>query len=248
MMKISNKGLALIKEFEGCALKAYRCPAGVWTIGYGHTGTVDGKPICAGMTITYAKAAELLAQDMDESNQYVKSVNNLKANLNQYQFDALVSFAYNLGAGIFRGSLLNAIKAKNWTSVTNQMLQYNKARNPETGKLVVLGGLVRRRKAEVALFNTPCGPETTKVVLKINGKENKVDCIFKNGTNHVNLKQVAKLLGKNVGWNSASKKGQIQGRDLTTILHDGSSYCPIREIAKACSMQVFVIGKVIELK
>lgn len=248
MMKISNKGLELIKEFEGCALKAYKCPAGVWTIGYGHTETVDGKPICAGMTITKAKASELLLQETGEANKYVRAVNNLNVSLNQNQFDALVSFAYNLGPYIFKGTLLDAIKAKNWASVTSQMLQYNKARDPKTGKLVVLGGLVRRRKAETTLFNTPCGPATTKVTLKINGKENKVDCLFKNGTNHVNLKQVAKLLGKNAGWNSASKKGQIQGRVLTTILHDGSSYCPVREVAKACNMQVSVIGKVIELK
>ena len=247
-MKISNKGLELIKEFEGCALKAYKCPAGVWTIGYGHTGMVDGKPICAGMTITKAKASELLAQDTGEDNKYVKAVNNLKAGLNQHQFDALVSFAYNLGPYIFKGTLLNAIKTKNWASVTSQMLQYNKARDPKTGKLVILGGLVRRRKAETTLFNTPCEPVTTKITQKISGKENRVDCLFKNGTNHVNLKQVAKLLGKNAGWISASRKGQIQGRDLPTILHEGSSYCPIREIAKACGLKVVVIGKVIELK
>ena len=100
-MQINEEGLKLIKQFEGCALKAYKCPAGIWTIGYGHTGMVDGKPICEGMTITKAKAEQLLKEDMDSNNKYVKAVENLKVPMNENQYSALISFAYNLGAGIF---------------------------------------------------------------------------------------------------------------------------------------------------
>ena len=141
-MKISNTGLNLIKSFEGCSLKAYRCPANVLTIGYGHTGGVK-----EGQVITQQQADEMLRVDL---GRYEKAVDKLGVDLNQNQFDALVSFCYNLGAGIFTGNLLNAIKAKDWVSVSSQMLLYNKAR--VNGKLTVLKGLDKRRKAEVELF------------------------------------------------------------------------------------------------
>ena len=152
-MQINEEGLKLIKQFEGCALKAYKCPANVWTIGYGHTGMVDGKPICEGMTITKAKAEQLLKEDMNSNNKYVKAVENLKVPMNENQYSALISFAYNLGAGIFTGSLLKAIKKQDWEDVARQMKLYNKAR--VNGKLTVLKGLDRRRKAEAKLLLTP---------------------------------------------------------------------------------------------
>ena len=152
-MQINEEGLKLIKQFEGCALKAYKCPANVWTIGYGHTGMVDGKPICQGMVITQAKAEQLLKEDMDSNNKYVKAVENLKVPMNENQYSALISFAYNLGAGIFTGSLLKAIKKQDWEDVARQMKLYNKAR--VNGKLTVLKGLDRRRKAEAELLLTP---------------------------------------------------------------------------------------------
>jgi lysozyme len=150
-MKISQKGIALIKSFEGCYLKAYKCPASVWTIGYGTTEPINGVAIHDGMTITQEQAEEALTNHL---KRYENAVNNLGVQFNQNQFDALVSFCYNLGTGIFKGSLLTAIKANDWQSVASQMLLYNKAR--VNGELTVLKGLDRRRKAEVALFNSKC--------------------------------------------------------------------------------------------
>ena len=149
-MNISENGLNLIKKFEGCYLTAYLCPANVWTIGWGTTGTVDGKAICKGMTITQQKANSLLIEKLAS---YENAVNKLGVQFNQNQYDALVSFCYNLGTGIFTGNLLKSIKAKKWEDVARQMKLYNKAR--VQGVLTELTGLTRRRNAEAELFLTP---------------------------------------------------------------------------------------------
>ena len=99
-MKISTKGLGLIKEFEGCELTAYICPAGVLTIGYGSTGTA----VSSGMTITEAAAEALLLKDLVR---FEKAVNELvKVTLSQGAYDALVSFTFNCGEGAFADSTL----------------------------------------------------------------------------------------------------------------------------------------------
>lgn len=144
-MKISSKGLELIKKFEGCRLTAYKCPAGVWTIGYGHTGKVDGKAICSGMKITASKATSLLSLDLATFEKAVTNCKYLTFKPNQNQFDALVSFAYNCGTG----SLNTLVKNRSAAVVSKKLLLYNKA----NGK--VLAGLVNRRKAEKELFDTP---------------------------------------------------------------------------------------------
>lgn len=149
-MKISKVGIDLIKEFEGCQLKAYKCVAGVWTIGIGHTGNVDGKAICSGMTITMEKAEQLLSNSLE--SRYEPAVRKFKG-LNQNQYDALVSFCYNLGPGIFKGTLLDAINKKDWQDVARQMKLYNKAR--VNGVLTEVKGLTRRRNAEANLFLKP---------------------------------------------------------------------------------------------
>lgn len=141
-MKINNEGLNLVKSFEGFHLTAYKCPAGVWTIGYGHTGTVDGKAICEGMKITEAKATELLKKDMEKFENAVKNCSALTFKPNENQFSALVSFAFNCGAG----NLKSLVKGRSATVVAEKLLLYNKA----NGK--VLNGLTRRRKAERELF------------------------------------------------------------------------------------------------
>ncbi len=145
-MKISETGINLIKSFEGCSLTAYKCPAGVWTIGYGTTEKINGQKPFFGMEITQKQADDLLISHLKT---YEDAVNKLGVELNQNQFDALTSFCYNLGPYIFKGRLLDAIKACDWESVSEQLLLYNK------GGGVVLAGLVRRRKAEVELFNKP---------------------------------------------------------------------------------------------
>ena len=138
--RIGQAGLALIKQYEGCRLAAYRCAAGVWTIGYGHTAGVH-----SGMTITQAQADAYLQQDIAKFEGYVNNPAYvpITEQLNQNQFDALVSFAFNLGAG----NLRKLCKGRTAAQIALAMPSYNKA----AGK--VLAGLTRRRKAEQALFN-----------------------------------------------------------------------------------------------
>lgn len=143
--KTATKGIELIKEFEGCRLTAYKCPAGVWTIGYGHTGTVDGKLIGKGMTITAAKATELLKKDLAEFEAAVNGC--VTAPITQNMFDALVSFSFNVGAGALRRStLLRKLNAKDYEGAAAEFPLWNKS----GGK--VLNGLVRRRERERQLF------------------------------------------------------------------------------------------------
>lgn len=145
--RIGQAGLALIKQYEGCRLAAYRCAAGVWTIGYGHTAGVH-----SGMTITQAQADAYLQQDIAKFEGYVNNPAYvpITANLNQNQFDALVSFAFNLGAG----NLRKLCKGRTVAQIAQAMTQYCKA----NGK--VLAGLKRRRAAEQALFNKPVSAAT----------------------------------------------------------------------------------------
>ena len=144
-MKINDAGLKLVKEFEGCRLTAYKCPAGVWTIGYGHTGKVDGKAICSGMKITEAKATELLKADMEKFERTVSGCSALEFEPNENQFSALVSFAFNCGSA----NLYQLVRGRSAAVVADKMLLYKKA----SGK--VLAGLLRRRQAERKLFLTP---------------------------------------------------------------------------------------------
>ena len=135
-----NPAIPLIKEFEGCKLKAYKCPADVWTIGYGHT---DG--VKEGDVITQEKADALLASDLDLFSSGVKRL--VSANLDYNQLGALVSFAFNVGLGNFRhSSLLRLVNQGDFLNAANEFLKWNKA----NGK--VLPGLTRRREAERALF------------------------------------------------------------------------------------------------
>ncbi|HAV1600026.1 TPA: lysozyme [Enterobacter hormaechei subsp. xiangfangensis] len=144
-MQTSEKGIALIKEFEGCKLTAYQDSVGVWTIGYGWTQPVDGKPIRAGMTIKQETAERLLKTGLVS---YESDVSRLvKVGLTQGQFDALVSFTYNLGArSLSTSTLLRKLNAGDYAGAADEFLRWNKA----GGK--VLNGLTRRREAELALF------------------------------------------------------------------------------------------------
>lgn len=141
-MKISQKGIDLIKSFEGCKLEAYKCPAGVWTIGYGHTKTAK-----EGMKIIQEEAEELLKNDLVIYENAV--LKNVTSAINQPIFDALVSFTYNLGEGNLKSStLLKMLNDRDYYGAAEQLERWNKAGGQ------VLAGLVRRREAEKNLFNS----------------------------------------------------------------------------------------------
>lgn len=140
-MKTSAEGVALIKHFEGCKLTAYRCSAGVLTIGWGHTG-VD---VLEGLVISQARADELLLRDLRRFE--VGVVNAVAVPLNQSQFDALVAFTFNLGLGAFaKSTMLRLLNARDYAGAANQFPRWNRAGGQ------VLRGLTRRRHAERALF------------------------------------------------------------------------------------------------
>ena len=151
--KISENGLALIKRFEGLRLTAYQDSVGVWTIGYGHTSSVS-----EGQTITQTQADAYLRADCANAE---KAVNRYMAvyQWNQNQFDALVSFTYNCGAGNLR-TLLDG-GARSIAQISEKIPAYRKA----GGK--VLKGLVNRRAAEKTLFDTPGGGCTFKIFLPL---------------------------------------------------------------------------------
>ena len=138
MRKINKSGLNLIKKYEGCRLTSYICPAGVLTIGYGHTGK-DVKP---NQTITKKKAISLLKKDLARFERHVQSYNYIYE-WTDNEFSALVSFAFNIG----NIDQLTAYGTRTRSQIRTAMLKYVKA----TGK--TLPGLVKRRKAELKLFN-----------------------------------------------------------------------------------------------
>ena len=139
---MNERGIKLIKEFEGCRLTAYKCSAGVWTIGYGHTENVR-----SGMKITSLQAEKLLRQDLVKFETAVIAYNYVY-HFNENEIAALTSFAYNCGTGSLKNLLKNGSRSR--SEIRSAILLYNKDIN---GKY--LAGLARRRKAELELFNTP---------------------------------------------------------------------------------------------
>lgn len=136
-MHINKDALNLIKESEGLSLKAYKCPAGVWTIGYGHTG----KDVKKGMVITEEKATDLLKSDIARFEKHV-SAYNTKYRFTSNEFSALVSFAYNIGS--ITGLTKNGTRTKE--QIANKMLEYCYANGKKLNALYV------RRQKERALF------------------------------------------------------------------------------------------------
>lgn len=139
-MKTSKRGIDLIRTFEGCKLKAYKCAAGVWTIGIGHTLNVK-----EGDVITQKKADNLLAIDLAATEISVER--NVKPKINQEMFDALVSLVFNIGIGHFSTStVLREINQTDYVAAAEAFLMWRKG----GGK--ILPGLIRRRQAERQLF------------------------------------------------------------------------------------------------
>lgn len=145
-MKISDKGLELIKEFEGFSATAYLCPAKIPTIGYGNTFWEDGRKVRLGEQISKVKALELL--EFVANRDFAQKIYPLiKVEISQNQFDALVSLAYNIGVGAFSSStLLKKVNAKDFTGASSEFLKWDKA----SGKALL--GLTRRRQREKELF------------------------------------------------------------------------------------------------
>ena len=139
-MQISEEGLSLIKKYEGCELKAYRCPANVLTIGYGHI-----KDVKEGDQITKEEANYMLQEEMIEYEGYVNDMVDVE--LNQSQYDSLCAWVYNLGPTNFQSStLLKVLNEGKYNEIPQQIKRWNKAGGE------VLNGLIRRRLAEALLF------------------------------------------------------------------------------------------------
>lgn len=139
-MKYSKKGLQLTEGFESCKLKAYQDSKGVWTIGYGHTGNV-----LPGMTCTQAQAEAWLLMDIAWAEREVNRL--VKVPLSQGEFDALVDFVFNCGAGNFQHStLLELLNHNDYVKAATEFEKWDRCGGVE------LPGLLRRRKAEAAEF------------------------------------------------------------------------------------------------
>lgn len=140
-MKINDAGLFLIKSFEGCKLQAYQDIVGVWTIGYGHTGN----DVYDGLEIDQETADNFLAQDLQRFESGVESL--VQVSMNENQFSALVCFAYNVGLNNLKHStLLKDVNEEYFDAAADQFLRWDRAGGEE------VSGLLRRRKAEKALF------------------------------------------------------------------------------------------------
>ncbi len=143
MMKTSEAGVALIKEFEGFPFggRPYQDMVRVWTIGYGHTEGVGPRS----PRLTIQQASDLLMEDLNDK--YAPHVAHLGVDLEQNQFDALVSFVYNCGPGAIGDTRVGrSLRARQYDAAADALLAWNKAGNQ------VVPGLVRRRQAERALF------------------------------------------------------------------------------------------------
>lgn len=146
-MKISNKGLELIKEFEGFSSTAYLCSAKKATIGYGNTFWEDGTPVKIGDQISKERAETLLKHVVDNFSVAVEV--DIKIEVTQNQFDALVSLAYNIGLGAFKNStLLRQLNRGNFVGASQEFLRWDKS----NGKPLL--GLTRRREREKLLFDS----------------------------------------------------------------------------------------------
>lgn len=141
----SQRGRNLISDREGNVLKAYQDSVGVWTIGVGHTSAAGAPKVTRGMTITLAESDEILSRDLKTFEKAVRDA--VKVPLTQNQFDALVSFCFNIGGGAFaKSTLVKKLNAGDTAGAADQFLRWNKVK----GKVV--RGLTTRRQGERAQF------------------------------------------------------------------------------------------------
>ena len=150
MATFNAAGLQLLKTLEGCRFTAYVDQAGIWTIGYGHTG----HEVVPGLAWSQDHADQALSADVTQFSEGVQAL--IKQILNDNQFSALVIFAYNIGlAGFSASSALRHVNSGDFASVPPSKLLWDKIHDPNTGQLIVSSGLLKRRQAEIQLWNTP---------------------------------------------------------------------------------------------
>ena len=150
--KPSEKIISYIKLFEALRHKSYRCPAGVWTIGWGTTIYPNKVKVQAGDVCTKLQAKEYFTYDLDKFSNAINGL--ISVYINQNQLDALTSLVYNIGTGNFsKSTLLRVLNTGHYTTASEQFLVWCKARDVSTGKLKVLRGLQIRRKKEKEIFN-----------------------------------------------------------------------------------------------
>lgn len=147
---IPDSAIELIRTFEGFSSTAYKCPAGVWTIGYGTT-RIDGQAVKSGMTCTKYEAEQYMRSDLQPFAAAIKTL--VKVPLSENQFAALLSFVYNIGPAAFASStMLKKLNAGDWLGARNEFFRWIKAAGQ------TLTGLVKRRASESELF----GRETAR--------------------------------------------------------------------------------------
>lgn len=203
MKTISNEGIQLIARFEGYRSTAYKDAAGVWTIGYGHTGYVKfyGKNVCAGMTITKEQALDLLKDDLGKAESAVNKYYS-RYTWNQNEFDALVSFAFNVGS--INQLTANGIRSR--SIIAEKILLYNKAGEK------TLAGLTTRRKAEQALFLSKSSNSVQDEEKANTGESTSADIVFKVKVT-VDILRIRKGPGTNF-----AQTGSIKDKGVYTII------------------------------
>jgi lysozyme len=144
---MDDQSANLIKKFEGLRTKAYQCPAGKWTIGYGHTGPEVHKDV----TCTAEEADRMLQDDINKASNCLRA--GVDVPLNPNQWAALISFIFNVGSEAFYSSTLRQeLNRGNYIAVPFQLRRWNKATDPQTGERVVVPGLMKRRIAEAEVW------------------------------------------------------------------------------------------------
>jgi lysozyme len=208
-MQMTQGGLdSLLKKFEGCKLKAYRCPAGVCTIGYGHTSAAGDPAVHDGMTITQMDAEAILRRDLVKYETAVRDM--VDVDLTQNQFDVLVDFAYNAGVGNLKSStMLKKINSGDLDAVPGELMKWTKG----GGK--VLPGLVRRRQAEGAWWSANAKPVTPEQVFS-HEQEQRTDPDPVHVRTMANSKQGnAALLTAGLGSLGVAKEVAAQAKDAS---------------------------------
>lgn len=182
-MKISQNGIDLIKRYEGCSLISYQDTSGIWTIGYGWTGKVNGKTICKGLKISQETADNLLSTNLVSYENKVNKYQNIY-HFNQNEFDALVSFCYNIG----NIDQLTDNGKRTKEKIKSHWIAYCKS----NGK--TLQGLVNRRKDELKLFNTKVKENKDgHITIYKNNQPIEIQAVNINGNNYIKLRDIEKI-------------------------------------------------------